>query len=86
MTKKARPNEASGRLRRKSLCQISHNMPPSRALRCPQTRTVAVSDYELHLLAETLEANAARAAVNSETIATASAWFERAAELREVAR
>ena len=81
MTKKARPNEASGRLRRKSLCQISHNMPPSRALRCPQTRTVAVSDYELHLLTET-----PRAAVNSETIATASAWFERAAELREVAR
>ena len=63
------------------MCQISHNMPPSRALRCPQTRTVAVSDYELHLLAET-----PRAAVNSETIATASAWFERAAELREVAR
>ena len=68
------------------MCQISHNMPPSRALRCPQTRTVAVSDYELHLLAETLEANAARAAVNPETLATAGNWFERAAELREAAR
>ena len=68
------------------MCQITHNMPHFRALRCPQTVTVAVSFYELHLLAETLEANAARAAVNPETLATASAWFERAAELREVAR
>jgi len=68
------------------LCNDSHNMNHHRALRCPRTVTVAVSFYELHLLAETLEANAARAAVNSETIATASAWFERAAELREVAR
>jgi len=57
-----------------------------RALRCPQTRTVAVSNYELHLLAETLEANAARAAVNPETLATAGDWFGRAAELREAAR
>ena len=68
------------------MCNDSHNMNHHRALRCPRTVTVAVSFYELHLLAETLEANAARAAANSQTIATAGDWFDRAAELRAAAR
>ena len=57
------------------MCNDSHNMPHSRALRRPQIVTIAITPYELHLLVETLEANAARAAVNSETITTAGDWF-----------
>jgi hypothetical protein len=57
-----------------------------RALRRRQTITVAISSFELHVLVEALESRACLAADNSETLAAAGDWFERAAELRGASR
>jgi hypothetical protein len=57
-----------------------------RAVGRRQTVTIEITPFELHVLIEALESRACQAADNSETIAVADQWFDRAAALREVAR